>query len=47
MTRSYIYLHARGRPPQELVNALDRLEGLTAAREQPGFLAAEVQGLPF
>ena len=46
MTRSYIYLHAKTGRRDELVNALDRLEVLTAAREQPGFLAAEVQ-VPF
>lgn len=46
MTRSYIYLHAKTGRRDELVNALDRLEAFTAMREQPGFLAAEVQ-VPF
>lgn len=43
MTRSYVYLHAKAGRRDEVLNALDRLEVLTAAREQPGFFAAEVQ----
>ena len=46
MTRSYIYLHAKAGRRDEVTNALDRLELLTAAREQPGFLTAEIQ-VPF
>jgi quinol monooxygenase YgiN len=46
VTRSYIYLHAKTGRRDELVNVLDRLEFLTAARKQAGFLAAEVQA-PF
>lgn len=46
MTRSYIYLHAKTGRRDELLNALDRVEVLAAAREQTGFLAAEVQ-VPF
>ena len=46
MTRSYVYLYLQGGRQDEVLSALDRLEVLTAAREQPGFLAAEVQ-VPF
>ena len=41
VTRGYIRLHAKDGRRDELVNALDRLEVLNAARRQPGFLAAE------
>ncbi|HVP75904.1 MAG TPA: antibiotic biosynthesis monooxygenase [Gaiellaceae bacterium] len=43
MIRSHVYLHTKARRRDEVVNALNRLEVITAAREQPGFLAAEVQ----
>ena len=46
MTRSYIYLHTKTGRREDVLNALDRLEVLTAARDQPGFLAAEAQ-VPF
>ena len=46
MTRSHVYLHTKAGRRDEVLSALDRLEVLTAAREQPGFLAAEVQ-VPF
>jgi quinol monooxygenase YgiN len=46
MTRSYIFLHTKPGRREEVLSALDRLEVLTAARDQPGFLAAEVQA-PF
>jgi quinol monooxygenase YgiN len=43
MTRSHIHLRAKAGRHGEVLGALDRLEVLTAARQQPGFLAAEVQ----
>lgn len=43
MTRSHLYLRAKAGRRDEVLGALDRLEVLTAARQQPGFLAAEVQ----
>lgn len=43
MTRSYVYIRARPGRRDELIRALDRIEVLTAARKQPGFLAAEIQ----
>ncbi|HJX48627.1 MAG TPA: antibiotic biosynthesis monooxygenase family protein [Gaiellaceae bacterium] len=43
MTRSQIHLRAKAGRHGEVLGALDRLEVLTAARQQPGFLAAEVQ----
>ena len=43
VTRSHIYLQAKSGRRDELVQTLDRLEVLTAARGQPGFLAAEIQ----
>ena len=43
MTRSHIHLRAKAGRHGELLGVLDRLEVLTAARQQPGFLAAEVQ----
>ncbi len=46
MTRSYVYLHTKPGRREDVLNALDRLEVLTAARDQPGFLAAEIQA-PF
>jgi quinol monooxygenase YgiN len=46
MTRSHLYLHAKAGRRDELLNALDRLEVLAAARREPGFLAVELQ-LPF
>lgn len=46
MTRSHLYLRAKVGRLDDVLNALDRLELLTAARRQPGFLAAEVQ-VPF
>jgi quinol monooxygenase YgiN len=46
MTRSHLYLHAKAGRRGELLNALDRLEVLAAARQEPGFLAVELQ-LPF
>ena len=46
MTRSHLYLHAKAGRRDELVNTLDGLEVLAAARHEPGFLAVELQ-LPF
>lgn len=46
MTRSHLYLRAKAGRRGELLNALDRLEVLAAARREPGFLAVELQ-LPF
>ena len=43
MTRSYISILARPGRRDELMQVLDRVEVLTAARNQPGFLAAEIQ----
>jgi quinol monooxygenase YgiN len=43
MTRSYISIRAKRGRSGELVRVLDRIEVLTAARAQPGFLAAEIQ----
>lgn len=43
MTRSHLYLRAKTSCREELLSALERLEVLTAARKQPGFVAAEVQ----
>ena len=41
--RVVIHLRAKTGRHGELLGMLDRLEVLTAARQQPGFLAAEVQ----
>ena len=46
MIRSYVYLSARAGRRQELLDVLGRLEILTAIRDQPGFLGAELQ-VPF
>ena len=46
MTRSYLYLRARAGRRQDLLDVLGRLEMLTAIRDQPGFLGAELQ-VPF
>ncbi len=46
MTRSYLYLRAKAGRRQDLLDALGRLEILTAIRDQPGFLGAELQ-VPF
>lgn len=46
MTRSYLHLRSRPERREELIRALDRLEVLTAARRQPGFLAGEIQLAP-
>ena len=46
MTRSYLYLRAKAGGRQDLLDALGRLEILTAIRDQPGFLGAELQ-VPF
>ena len=43
MTRSHLYIRVRPGRRDELIRVLDRLELLTAARHQPGFLAAEIQ----
>jgi quinol monooxygenase YgiN len=43
MTRSYISIRAKRGRRAELVQVIDRIEVLTAARDQPGFLAAEIQ----
>jgi quinol monooxygenase YgiN len=43
MTRSYISIRAKRGRRGELVHVIDRIEVLTAARDQPGFLAAEIQ----
>jgi quinol monooxygenase YgiN len=43
MTRSYISIRARPGRRSELMQVLDRVEVLTAAHNQPGFLAAEIQ----
>ncbi len=46
MTRAYVHIRSKPGCRDELIRALDRLEVLTAAREQPGFLAAEIQVSP-
>ena len=46
MTRSYLYLRAQAGKRQDLLDVLGRLKILTAIRDQPGFLGAEVQ-VPF
>lgn len=43
MTRSHISIRAQPGRRGELMQVLDRVEVLTAARNQPGFLAAEIQ----
>jgi quinol monooxygenase YgiN len=43
MTRSYISIRAQPGRRRELLQVLDRVEVLTAARNQPGFFAAEIQ----
>ncbi len=43
MTRSYISIRPQPGRRGELMQVLDRIEVLTAARNQPGFLAAEIQ----
>jgi quinol monooxygenase YgiN len=43
MTRSYISIRAQPGRREELLQVLDRLETLMAARDQPGFLATEIQ----
>lgn len=43
MTRSYLHIRSKPGCRDALIRALDRLELLTAARAQPGFLAAEIQ----
>ena len=46
MTRSHLCLRAKPGRRDELLRVLNRVEVRTAASEQPGFLAAEIQ-LPF
>jgi quinol monooxygenase YgiN len=43
MTRSYIFFRAQPGRRRELLQVLERLEVLTAARNLPGFFAAEIQ----
>ena len=45
-TRSHLYLRAKAGKREELLDVLGRLEILTAIRDQPGFLGAELQ-VPF
>ena len=46
MIRSYVHLCAKAGRREDLLDVLGRLEILTAIRDQPGFLGAELQ-LPF
>jgi len=43
MTRSYISIRVQPGRRGELMEVLDRVEVLTAVRNQPGFFAAEIQ----
>jgi len=43
VTRSHLYIRVKPGRRDELIRALDRLELLAAARQQPGFLGAEIQ----
>lgn len=43
MTRSHLSIRVKPGRRDELIRVLDRIELLTAARRQPGFLAAEIQ----
>jgi heme-degrading monooxygenase HmoA len=43
MTRSYISIRPQPGRRSELLQVLERVEALTAARNLPGFIAAEIQ----